>query len=170
MIRRLTKIGERAFFSALLVGFVASFGIVSPAMAGSDQANLNINANVNAVGRIISVGDVDFGNYDPTDPAPNNANGSVAVRATKGITYKLYMSETGPGLRQMDDAGSELLNFELYTDSARTIRWEEDSASAPTYASSGNTLSTKNIYGQIPQLQNVATGIYYAQLVVTMEF
>jgi spore coat protein U-like protein len=170
MIRSVTKTGIRNFFSALLVGFVAFFGIVSSAMAATDTDNLNINANVNAVGRIVSAGDVDFGNYDPTDTSPNNANGSVAVRATKGIDYKLYISETGLGVRQMDDAGSELLDFELYTNAGRTIRWEEDSASAPSYTSTSNALSTKNIYGQVPALQNVAVGIYFAQLIVTMEF
>lgn len=169
--RHPVKINRKDILSFFLLGFVAIFVLNSAEVgAGTDSSPLNIQANVAQVGRIVNVVDIDFGDYDPTDPVANNSAGSVSVRATKGITYKIYISETSFGVRQMDDGGTETLDFELYTNSARTIRWQEDSASAPTYVSGGNAVSTKTIYGKAMQLQDVPAGVFTAALTITMEF
>jgi spore coat protein U-like protein len=169
--KRRTKM-EKGIFLALVVGFVGLFALNGTAMAqGTDTANLNINATVNAVGRIISVGDINFGAYDPTDTNPLDANGSVQYRVAKGVDYWVYISETSPGVREMAGASlPDTLAFDLYTDAPGGTRWGETQATGISGTSVSNASVTSTIYGRVAALQNVGVDTYSETLVITLEF
>lgn len=136
------------------------------ALAGSDIAVLNVTANVVGRARIEQVGTLAFTNYDPTDPtSPNDAASPVIVRATKGLNYKIYISNN----RSLTN-GSTNLGYELYTDSGRTNVWGNTLASAPTYTSTGNAQANRTVYGRIFPLQDVPSGNYSGSATVTVEW
>lgn len=151
------------------IGLIAlAFILVSAAsaMAATDTGTLNVSASVLGTARITSVGAMSFSNYDPTEPTtPNDADGSVAVRATKGLAYTIYVGAT----RTMSN-GTDTLNYELYSDAGRSSVWGSTLAAGAAYTSAGNAISTKTIYGRIPVLQDVPAGAYSGTVTVTLEF
>ena len=160
---------SKNIFLGLVVGVVALFAISGTAMAGTSQGTLTVNANVAATGRIISVDTLDFGTYDPTDTNPLDGQADINYRVAKGVDYWIYISETGVDTRQMNGP-VDTLDFDLYTDVARTNRWENTKAEVPTVNSPDNSTQTATVYGQIPALQNVGLGAYTVDLTVTLEF
>lgn len=152
----------------VLFTMLAVVAMAGTAMAATATSNLQVTANVTNGCRIDSVTNVDFGNYGPTDPVDNTAgSGSIVSRCTKGTTYWVYIT----GTRQMA-LGAEKLNFQLYTNTARTIAFPATKLEAGAGTVSGsNALVTTNIYGRIPALQDVAAGgPYTATLTATVEY
>lgn len=136
------------------------------ALAGSDIAVLNVTANVVGRARIEQVGTLAFTDYDPTNPtSPNDASSSLTVRATKGLNYKIHISNN----RTLTN-GSTNLGYELYTDSARTNVWGSTLASGPTYTSTGNAQTNRAVYGRILPLQDVPSGNYGGSVTLTVEW
>lgn len=136
------------------------------ALAGSDIAVLNVTANVVSRARIEQVGTLAFTNYDPTEPTnPNDATSSLTVGATKGLSYKVHITDN----RSLTN-GSTNLAYELYTDSARSNVWGSTLASAPTFTSAGNAQATRTVYGRIAPLQDVPSGNYSGSVTVTVEW
>ncbi len=136
------------------------------AMAATQTATLNVTATAVGNCRITGTTNVAFGNYDPTDPADNIAGqGSMTFRCTKGTTYWLYIV----GTRTMA-SGGENLNFELYTDAARTAVFSAVKTGGGT-SSPNITPQTQNIYGRITAGQDVTAGLAFTQtLTATVEY
>lgn len=146
----------------LALFFSAAFGV----MADTDTGVLTVSANVIGGAKIESVANITHTDYDPTDPTtPNDATGSVTVRATKGVPYKIYI-----GSDRVMTNGSDTLNYELYSDSGRTAAWGDSFATGQGYTSTSNAASAKNIYSRIPVLQNVPAGAYADAVTVTLEW
>lgn len=166
------KTGRWDIFAVLLIGLVALFATSTAELAeGRDTSTLlNVRVRVDEVGKIVSLEEINFGDYDPTNPTPTNASGALSVQTTKGTTYKIYIGESGGGVRQLSDSGGSALEFELYADPEGTIRWAEDPALAPSFTNSSNAVTVKTIYAKIPALRDVSAGLYTAALTVTMEF
>ena len=144
---------------------LALVGFVGIAVADTDTDTLNVSATVLGKARIITVGDIDFGDYDPTDTANTDATGSVTVRATKGLAYKIYVGAD----RSMTD-GTDTLNYELYSDAGRTSAWGSTNPTAESYTSTSNAPSAKTIYGRISALQDVQAGNYADTVTITLEW
>ena len=147
---------------AVIVALCAAVGV---AFADTDTGTLNVTATVLGKARIITIGDIAFGNYDPTDATATDANGSVTVRATKGLAYKVYIAAD----RTMTD-GTDTLTYELYSDAARTSAWGSTNPTAESYTSTSNAPSAKTIYGRVAALQDVQAGSYTDTVVITLEW
>ena len=64
--------------------------------------------------------------------------------------------------------GSATLNYQLYSDAARTTVWGDD-----TYGNSVSTSGTDvdlSVYGRIPGQQNVPAGSYSDVLTITISY
>lgn len=150
----------------VVLAATVSFAQIPAAFAGSDTAVLNVRASVIGSGRIQNVADITHTDYDPTNAAtPNDATGAVTVSATKGMTYKIHISND----RAMTN-GTETLNYEIYADPARTTVWGDTYALAESYTSTTNAPSAKTIYSRIPVLQNVPGGVYNDTVTITLEW
>ena len=110
---------------------VALFVCLAPlAWAQTATATLNVSATVIDSARIVSVGDITFGNYDPTSTTATTANGSVTVTATKNLAYKIYIGAD----RTLTD-GSNNLTYGLFSDAGLTNAWgSTEAAGDPTPA------------------------------------
>ena len=136
------------------------------ALAGSDVAVLNVAVNVLGRARIEQVGNLAFTNYDSTEVTnPNDAASTLTVLATRGLPYKIHVSDN----RTLTN-GSQTLTYQLYTDPARTTVWGSTLATAPTFTSSGNAPFSPTLYGRIPTLQDVPGGNYAGTATVTLEW
>lgn len=144
---------------------VVMCSMIGVAFAQTATDTLNVSATVLGKARIITVGDIDFGDYDPTDTGNKDAGGSVTVRATKGLAYKIYIGAD----RSMSD-GTDTLNYELYSDAGRTSAWGSTNATAESYTSTSNASTPRNIYGRIAALQDVQAGNYSDTVTITVEW
>jgi spore coat protein U-like protein len=71
--------------------------------------------------------------------------------------------------------GSHQLNYNLYTNSARTSIWGDGSSGTNTVGDSytlgiGTTVNDYTVYGRIPALQNAYSGFYSDSVIVTVEY
>ena len=148
-----------------LAGLAVLLAASNSAMAATDTDPLDAQANVLAGGMIISVTDIDFGTYTPTDPIPLNGVGDVRVRVTKGQTYEIFISIP----RQMA-LGAEILPYELYSDAAHTNIWMSGTGGDESYASISNALFTHIIYGQVTPLMNLSAGVFTQTVTITLNF
>jgi spore coat protein U-like protein len=142
------------------------FMAVGGAMAQTDTDTLTVSATVIEAARIITVGDINFGNYDPTNPTANDAQGTVQIRATNGMTYTVYIEDPP---REMTD-GTDTLSYELYSDAARTSVWGSTLGTGEGYTSTGNAPVTYDIYGRVAALQDVGAGSYSQTVDITVEW
>jgi spore coat protein U-like protein len=136
----------------------------SSAMAQPATNNLGIAASVLASCSITSVTDLDFGTYDTTSGTDDDDGaGDVVFKCTKDTDYDVYIT----GTRSMTVV--DTLTFELYTDAGRTSVFPSATVGeAGTAPSNGNI--TMNIYGRIPNSQDVAVASYSTTLTVNVNW
>jgi len=140
------------------------------------QASLLVSCTTSASG-------VAFGSYAPFSASPTDSAGTVTVTCTPFlvgllVSYTIALS-TGNGgsyaSRAMSN-GLSPLQYQLYTDPARTTVWGDGSAGTATI-SDGYTIAllapvTRNytVYGRIPALQPVSPGTYVDTIMVTVAY
>ncbi len=139
-----------------------------------------------AVSCTVTPSSVVFGNYDPTSTMPNLSSGNIAVScgslvlSVTPFTVALSSGTSGSmAARAMANGGSQL-QYQLYTDSARSIVAGDGTGGSSTMsgtitnvagAALGSGSTTMNVYGRIPAGQIMATpGNYVDTVLVTVSF
>lgn len=160
--------------SFALLAALATFGSNSHA-ASPQTANITVSAQISA-NCTISAGNMAFGAYDPIVA---NAAGGSDVTATADITttcttgssplinLSLGDNSPGAGLRRMA-SGSDLLNYNLYTDSGHNTVWGDSSNIAAT--TPDGTAQINTVYGLLPKGQNKPVGSYSDVVVASVSF
>lgn len=129
---------------------------------------------------------VAFGTYDDTIAAPTDSAGTVAVTCslTKpdtvvvGFTLSMTQGSSGTYLNRTLVSGTSILNYNIYTDAARSTIWGDGSGASSGLSGSvglghglgNNGTQTVNFpsYGRIPAGQQVLFGTYSDLLTVTV--
>ena len=132
--------------------------------AQTSTSNLNVSATVPASCQIISVGDINFGSYDPLNATPTDAVGNITFRCVKGTSYTSFIV----GAREMTGNG-DTLSFQLYSDSARSQIFADDNSCEGDTSSSINPI-VQGIYGRIEPGQDVSAANYSTTLIATVEY
>jgi len=136
------------------------------ANAATATATFQVTANVQTQ-CTVSAADLAFGTVDPLGANVDQTT-TVTVRCTKNTPYTVGLNAgatAGATLAQRLMAnGADTMNYNLYTDAARTTVWG-NSAAAPTWVSgTGAGLGTAQVltvYGRVPTGQtNLAVGNY----------
>ena len=123
-----------------------------------------------------------FGNYNTFQGAHTDTTGNVAVtcsgKAGEVVAYSVALS-AGRGVfsvRRMNTAAGFLLNYNIYTNAARTLVWG-DGSSGTLVVNDAYTLAapttTRNypVYGRAFSSQKAAAvGAYTDAIVVTLNF
>lgn len=127
----------------------------------------------------VSSAGVAFGAYNPRSTGPRNGTGTISVACHPSVSAPVVTLSTGGSgsyaTRRMM-SGAWLLNYNLYTNSARTIIWGDGSGGSVAQTLSGGSVSggqrrfSRTIYGRIPTLQNVGAGSYGDTIIMTVTF
>jgi spore coat protein U-like protein len=123
---------------------------------------------------------INFGNYDTFSSTPLDAVGTITVNCSRNVrraTVTLSVSSTSGTFnprRMRRSAGSDLLNYNVYTDAARTTIFGDGTGGTspvrtrrppgPRVPWSANI----TMYGRIPSGQNVSVGAYSDTLTATV--
>jgi spore coat protein U-like protein len=122
-----------------------------------------------------------FGNYDVLSATPTDTTGTVTIACTRrrNFNYTVVVS-IGPGYNNNINPRTmhltDLLNYYLYTNAARTTVWGNGTSGTVTQtvnlAGPANAHASQNLtaYGRIPTGQNVSIGAYADNLTVTITF
>jgi len=147
-----------------------------PASAATTTSSLAVNATVTANCSATTTA-VAFGNVNVLSGTNTDATGGFSVTCTSGTAWSASASAgagTGATLavRKMA-SGANLLNYALYTDSARTTVWG-DAADATTvkFSGTGNgAAQASTIYARVPSGQtSVPAGSYADTVTVTVTY
>lgn len=158
--------------AALMVGAV----VAQPALAADTTSSMDVNATVTA-NCVVSTTAVAFGNVDVTAGTNVDGTGAFSVTCTSGTAWAASAdagSGTGATLdtRKMAN-GANLLNYALYTDSARTTVWG-DAATVATAKVSGTgsgSAQSNTIYGRVASGQtSLPAGAYADTVTVTVTY
>ncbi|MEF9438010.1 MAG: spore coat U domain-containing protein [Candidatus Mariimomonas ferrooxydans] len=125
----------------------------------------------------VSTTPVNFGSYDIFSTAPLDSTGSITVACDEQpaptVTIAIGPSPNSGGFnpRQIKlTTGSDLLNYNLYTNNNRTRIWGDGSGSTSTMSKKvkRNKPWTPSVFGRIPPIQDVLAGLYTETLAVTI--
>jgi spore coat protein U-like protein len=152
-------------------GFMSS----SANAQGTDTATFQVLANVPDLCIISASGAMDFVDYDPFDPAPNDLGTTdVTVTCTPGTTYDVGLNDGDRSNRTMIATSGGLLSYELYIDFGRSTRWDDiggtttQGVGGPGFVAPPDNYT---VYGQMPPGQAVTeTGGYSDTIIATVSF
>jgi spore coat protein U-like protein len=161
----------------LLVGVIlllfAMAWLIRPRLAFALGESCSVSANSTA-----------FGGYTPFNSSATDSTGNVRVTCTSPlfisvlVSYTISLSTGGSASyspRAMA-SGAHTLNYNLYTNTARTTVWGNGTSGTSTVSDSYSLVSFGSVsrdypvYGRIPALQNAFTGSYTDTITVTLNY
>jgi spore coat protein U-like protein len=147
----------------------------APAIAGTASGSLATSATVTA-NCTVSTTPLAFGNVDSTSASNVDASGGLSITCTNGSAWTASAgvgagSGASYATRKMT-AGSDLLNYNIYTSAARTTVWGDGTASTGTIGGTGNgSAQSVTVYGRVAGGQNgVPVGSYADTVAVTVTY
>jgi spore coat protein U-like protein len=161
-------------FGALATA-AAAICLPAPAIASTVGGSLATSATVTA-NCTVSTTPLAFGNVDSTSASNVDATGGLSITCTNGSAWTASAGVgAGSGAsyasRKMT-AGSDLLNYNIYTSGARTTVWGDGTASTGTIGGTGNgSAQSVTVYGRVAGGQNgVPVGSYADTVAVTITY
>lgn len=161
---------------ATLAGAALLALVAQPAFAATTTSNLGVSADVTS-NCAVSTSPIAFGNVDVTSGSNVDGTGGISVTCTSGTAWAASADAglgTGASLatRKMANA-SNLLNYALYTNSARTTVWGDgaEGATATLSDTGSGAAQSKTIYGRVPSGQTgLPAGEYLDTVTVTVTY
>jgi spore coat protein U-like protein len=162
--------------------------------AGSDNKTFTVRASVALNCQMSSVGDLNFGAYDPVVANASTGltgNTSFTLKCTRGATPVVSLSigngnfgQNIAGKRAMNNgtAGAgNYLSYDLFvpngvgdaaTAAATAAYWGDGTSGTSTFAPSVPTVATQTItiFGSVPATQDVAAGNYSDSVTATVNW
>jgi spore coat protein U-like protein len=153
--------------SALVIGLCLA--LAGSAEAATATATLTVTATVQN-GCSIENASLNFGTYTVGQNTDLDASGTIRVLNCQGVQVSIALDGGSSGNvnnRQMAN-GANRLNYQLYTDPARSQIWGTGQNAASMQIIQ-NPASIP-VYGRIPRGQNVPSGTYSDTVTITMTF
>lgn len=149
---------------------------IKDSIAGSTSTTMTVSAqvvsNCNFSGGSVTL---TFGTYDPIGAnatANLDATTTFDIRCTKGTTAILSMNNginADGAQRRLTDSNSSYLNYQIYTDAARSTIW--NLSNTVTYLAQNSSPATVSVYGQIPAGQSdITAGNYTDTVTITANY
>jgi spore coat protein U-like protein len=157
---------SRFLAGGLALAFVALPG--SAALA-QDTETLTVSATVDATCELEG-GSLDFGTYTSAGGV-KEATGSFSYTCSPGASIALTL-DGGSHLqdgntRAMTGGGGGFLEYQLFTDPARTDEWEISTVGLQVSETTGGSTDVQ-VYGRIPANQQVSPGDYSDNVTITL--
>jgi spore coat protein U-like protein len=163
--------------SRILTGLSAGvlLALAGGTQAAVDTVNFQVTANVVAFCDV-DAQDLAFGDFDAT--ADIAATSTITVNCTNLHPFTLTMDAgdaTGSSIasRTLENAGGDLLTYNLYTDLGHTDIWGDTLATGVNGVGAGVTTDvTHTVFGELPAVGNegATTGLYSSTITVTVNF
>jgi spore coat protein U-like protein len=176
----LNKTGRRLMFCAMRIYrrcLTAALALAAPMFcyAGTTTTTFPVSAVINSACSVTAAA-LSFGAYNPSSGSPLDGTSTISVYCTVGSAYTVALDiGTGGGAYTARTIanGANVLDYNLYTSTARTTVWGDGTGATSTVAGSGAgllTASTQTVYGRVSALQDKPAGTYTSTITVTVTF
>ncbi len=128
----------------------------------------------------VSTTAMNFPSYDVLSMIPADSTGSIILSCDETPPAKTVVSmgqsfnSGGFNPRQLNHSfAADILTYNLYTDATYTIIWGDGVGGGLTVkktVTKNQSPVTLTVYGRIPALQNVGSGLYSDSLTVTVDW
>ena len=166
---------KTAVLRCVALGALAAVALSArPALATDTTGSLSVTATVTS-NCAVSTTAVAFGNVDVTLNSNVDAAGGISVVCTNGTAWTAKAGAgAGSGAtvtsRKMT-SGANLLNYALYTDSARTTVWGDGTTGSAITGTGTGSAQASTIYGRVPSGQTTKPiGSYADTVTVTVTY
>jgi spore coat protein U-like protein len=137
------------------------------------QATFRVSARVEAVCEVTAT-DLAFGTYTSNTGAPLQGTTVLKATCTPGSTYNVGLNEgTSPGAtvnqRKMV-SGTQALNYQLYSDSARNTIWGNTTGTDTVTGVGTGLAQDHTVFGAVPAAQVVPAGDYADTITVRIYY
>jgi spore coat protein U-like protein len=143
------------------------------ASAATTTGSFSVTANV-TVNCLVTGTTLAFGAYDPTSPTAVVGTSTLSVKCTKGALVASVQlnngANAGVGTQRQMVAGTDKLNYDLFTDPARTLAWTSATTGNGFTSAGPSTPNTLTVYGRVPVGQDVPVGAYTDSVTATVNF
>jgi spore coat protein U-like protein len=113
---------------------------------------------------------VNFGAYDPFEPADLDGVGNIGITCDADVSDTISLSSgTGSYSPRTMTSGADQMAYNLYTNPQRILVWGDGSGGTDTVSATIRT-GQFPIYGRIPARQNVPHGAYGDTIFVTITY
>jgi spore coat protein U-like protein len=121
---------------------------------------------------------INFGNYNPLTATDLETVGRIAVQCSGGaISYAMMLNagENGSFVTRRMRHLDSYLNYNVYTNSAKTLIWGDGTQGSNIITGRGTcdnaTLFQYTVYAKIPALQkNLPAGSYHDSIILTLAY
>lgn len=160
-----------------IAGLVGVMGLVGATGANAATASSSFQVTATVVASCaVHAGALAFGSITPAEQGDDaKATSEIKVTCSNGTAYNVTLGEglnnnaekTQRAMKQSNEAVTDKLNYTLYTQEARTTKWE----GAQQVPGVGNGFEqTLTVYGSVPVNQFVASGDYSDTVSVTVAY
>ena len=150
-----------------LLAVVLLSAIAVPAFAQTATDTFQVSITI-ADDCSISAANLNFGNQTALT-GPVDSSSTITVTCSNGTDYAVSLDQGDNGTRLMSD-GSDTVDYELYTDAARTAAWGED-VGVDTVGGTGNgAAQALTVYGRVPVQATPDPATYVDQITATIAF
>jgi spore coat protein U-like protein len=130
-------------------------------------------ANVKPLCRLTAASDLNFGSVPGLIASSRDQISTISTTCTYRTAWQIGLDNgqhASGTTRRMTGVGSYAVNYELYRDNNRTVRWG-NTLNLDTLSGSGTgTLQSATVYGRVPAQSAVAAGNYSDVVTVTVTF
>jgi spore coat protein U-like protein len=154
-----------------------SFVVTGSAFAGTATTTMGVSMVVQS-SCTVSATALSFGTQtiiDMSGAQDDTTPGQITVTCTLGEDYSVALDAGGGtgatvAVRKMTN-GASTLNYALYTDNTRATVWGDGTLSTQTVGDTGTgDAQTFDVYGQVPQQNNLRVGTYNDTVTVTVTY
>lgn len=156
---------------------LASVGLFTGSgVAGTITAPLVSTVTVPAACKNLSAGTLAFGSYTPDASSDTTKSQTISVTCTMGtaVTIALGAGATAgatTAARKLSDGNNNTLNYQLYSDAAMSMVWDDASNRVAGSGAGMGTPKVFTVYGKIPGGQlNAVAGNYSDTVTVTVSY
>lgn len=150
------------------------FGIL-PSQAASINTAFSVTANVLNTCSTVTATALGFGDYDPLSGTDKDSTSTIDVTCTNGTPFIVKLNGGTNGTitqrKLKEDAGSDELNYNLYTDASRSTLWGDGSTGQTLNDTGTGSAVQETVYGRISGGQTSKTaGSYSDTINVTVDY
>ena len=155
----------------LMVGLMPWAGLHAQSQTAS--TTFRVSAKVQAVCEVTAT-DLSFGTYTSQGGAPLQGTTLLRATCTPNSSYNVGLNEgTSPGAtvnaRKMV-SGTQALNYQLYSDSARTTIWGNTPGTDTVTGVGTGIAQDHTVFGAVPAAQVVPAGDYQDTITVRVYY
>lgn len=164
----------RVMSLAAVAAFTAQLMLATAASAATATGNMTVRITIQAECKIESADDLDFGTWGVMD-ANIDQTTTISVQCTNSTPYTIGLSAgAGAGatvaVREMTGPAAAIVNYTLYSDSARTQVWGVTVGTDTVAGTGDGSAQPLTVYGRVPPQTTPAAGVYTDTVAITVTY